>query len=217
MTNDYYLAQGTQTKFTDGVYEHARKARDTVMNNLQIAVLPEPIISIHKTCKYISQLHYVSGFNVQPQTREEKKANRNLKDSISWQRDLDQVLEEGYYPSCSDIGLLFRGLMAAQGHPTAYVRTFHKDFLLDIRPREAEIMGHVFGRVYFNDGSSVIVDPTTHPKIVNSEVEIFPYVIFKEGLDSWDIGIHRYKDMKRLTDENMGELLARYEQNLKSQ
>ena len=210
MANLDYSVQGTQTRFTDRVYEHADKARSTVMNNLKIATLPDPIISIHRTCKYISQLPYVTGFNPQPRTRGEDEANNKIKDSIFRQRDLDQVLKEGYYPTCSDIGLLFRGLMAAQGYPTAHVETFHEDYLFD-----RLFHGHVFGRVFDGD-KSVVVNPNPKPTIVDTEVQIFPYVIFREGLDSWDIGIRGYEDMHRLKAENLDTLLTRYEQNLKT-
>ncbi|MFW6312122.1 MAG: hypothetical protein ACOC1K_07805 [Nanoarchaeota archaeon] len=114
MPNLNYSTQGPQTQFTDRVYEHADNTRNIVMNNPEIATLSEPRISIHRTCKYISKLPYIRGFNPQPRTMEEDEANHRLKDSVFRQRDLDQVLKEGYYPTCSDIGLLFRGLMTAQ-------------------------------------------------------------------------------------------------------
>lgn len=203
-----YLCQGPQTRFTERIYEHADKSRMFLVNNPRIAALPEPIISIHRTCKYISQLPYIDGFNPHPRTADENKANNALKDSVFRQRDLDQVLKEGYYPTCSDIGLIFRGLMAVQGHPTAYVESFHEDYLFDI-----SFHGHVFCRV-FDGERSVIVNPSPEPTIVDNEVEIFKYVIFREGLDSWDIGIRGYEDMHKLKAENIEALLARYEQNL---
>jgi hypothetical protein len=211
MANLDYSIQGAQTQFTDRVYEHVDNARSVVINNPKIAVLPEPVISIHRTCKYISQLPYVNGFNPRPRTREEGEANHRLKDSVFRQRDLDQVLKEGYYPTCSDIGLLFRGLMTAQGHPTAHVETFHEDYLFD-----RSFHGHVFGRV-FDGKKSMLVNPNPNPIISDTEVEIFPYVIFREGLDSWDIGIRGYDDMHRLKDQNMESLLVRYEQNLRGE
>ena len=209
MTNVDYTIQGPQTQFTSRVYEHADKARNVVMNNPTIAALEEPRIPIHRTCKYISKLPYISGFNPNSRTRKEHEANKRLKNSIFRKRDLDQVLHEGFFPTCSDIGLLFRGLMAAQGHPTTYVETFHEEYLFD-----RSFHGHVFGRVFDGD-KSMIVNPNPNPTIVDTEVEIFPYIIFREGLDSWDIGIHDYKDMHELKARNMEELLVRYEKNLK--
>lgn len=211
MANLDYSIQGAQTQFTDRVYEHVDNARSVVMNDPKIAALSEPVISIHRTCKYIFQLPYVNGFNSRPRTREEDEDNHRLKDSVFRQRDLDQVLKEGYYPTCSDIGLLFRGLMTAQGHPTSYVETFHEDYLFD-----RLFQGHVFGRV-FDGKKSRFVNPKPYPTISDTEVEIFPYVIFREGLDSWDIGIRGYDDMCRLKDQNMESLLARYEQNLRGE
>lgn len=210
MDNLQYLDQGAQTQFSDLVYEHVDKVRSTVINNPRVTSLAAPLLAIHKTCKYISQLPYIKGATLHPKTKEENGANQRLKDSVFRQRDLDQVLREGYFPTCSDIGLLFRGLMAAQEYPTAYVETFHEDYLFG-----KLFHGHVFGRVFDGD-KSVIVDPKSKPKIVDNEVGIFPYIIFREGLDSWDIGIRGYDDMHRLKNENIETLLVRYEQNLRA-
>lgn len=210
MVNSKYLNPGPQTKLTDRVYEHADKAKNTVINNPRIATLSEPLISIHRTCKYIFQISYVNGYNSNPKSKKEEEANKRLKASLFRKRDLDQVLKEGKYPTCSDIGLLFRGLMIAQGHPTVYVETFHEDYLFD-----RSFHGHVFGRV-FGEDEIIFVNPRPNPIIDNQEIDIFPYIIFKEGLDSWDIGIHSYEDMDRLKGDNIEILLARYEQNLKN-
>lgn len=219
MINSSYLTQGLQTKFTERVYEHADKARNIVIPDNRIATLSEPMISVHRTCKYMSKLPYIKGYISKPRTRDEEKSNEELKDSVFRQRDLDEVLKDGHYPTCSDFGLLFRGLMAAQGHATSYVETFHENFILDIMPRESDIMGHVLGRVYFEDGHSIIVDPTSNPKIYCDEESLFwdkKYIIVGEGLDSWDIGIHWYDDMYRLKHENMKKILERYGKNLRN-
>ncbi|MFW6312123.1 MAG: hypothetical protein ACOC1K_07810 [Nanoarchaeota archaeon] len=79
-------------------------------------------------------------------------------------------------------------------------------------------MGHVLGRVYSNDGSSLIVDPKPNPKEYENEEFLFRdinHIIFREGLDSWDIGIFGYEDINRLKNENIEALLKRYEHNLR--
>lgn len=210
MESLYFLTQGLQTKFTDKVYEYVEKSRNLFIENSKIGALPEPLRSIHRTCNYISQIHCIRGFTPQPRTKREEEANQTLKERIFRQRDLDQVLKEGYYPTCSDIGLLFRGLMAAQGYPTAHIEAFHEDYLFN-----RSFHGHVFCRV-FDEDKSMIVNPTQTPKIVYREIEIFPYVIFREGLDSWDVGIKGYDDMHRLKEENIESLLRRYENSSKS-
>lgn len=204
-----YRAQGKQTKLTDLVYKHADKARNMIIEDPAINALPEPLISIHKTCKYIfsDQLPIIEGYNPNPKTKRDKKANYILKESIFRKRDLDQILREGYYPTCSDIGLIFRGLMIAQKIPTAYVETFHEDYLFG-----RSFHTHVLGRVFLDD-CSVLVNPGLN-KIYYDEADIFPYIIFREGLDCWDVGIHSYDDIDRLRSENLAELLDIYEVNL---
>ncbi|MBS3083424.1 hypothetical protein J4423_01325 [Candidatus Pacearchaeota archaeon] len=204
---NHYLSPGEQTQFTERVHEHAEKAKNIVIDDSEIGKLPgiqipkDCELSIRRTCKYISKLPFIAGYNPSPKTENERKANNQLKDSIFRQRDLDQILKDGIYPTCSDTGVLFRGLMATQGHPTAYVETFHEGYIINGKPFST----HAFGRVFF-DGKSVIVNPEFKPIIFDSEVKIFPYIIFREGLDSWDIGIRGYEDIHRLRRENLIKL-----------
>ncbi|HIH24584.1 TPA: hypothetical protein HA251_06125 [Candidatus Woesearchaeota archaeon] len=200
-----YLAQGSQTQFTDRVREHTTRAQSTVMKNPVIAGLPDPLLSIHKTCKYISTLPLIAGYVPRATAPIVVDGNERLKRSIFCKRNLDGVLRDGAYPTCSDYGLLFRGLMAAQGHPTAFVETFHEDFLLG-----RAFHTHVFGRVFY-EGGSLLVNPLPNPVIVGTERELLPYVIFREGLDASDIGITSYDDLFRMREEHLGPLLDHYE------
>lgn len=205
-----YLKPGPQTQLTSLVYEHAEKASDTELEYLDEERLPETAISVYKTCKYISDLTHIEGFDPNAKTDAEKESNEVLKDSVFRQRDLDQILREGPYPTCSDVGVLFRGLLIAQEVSVAYVEAFHEDYLF-----KRAFHTHSFGRVFYND-KSLIVDPMEEPIIVEQEKEILPYTIFREGLDSWDIGIYKEEDLHRLRRENLSPLLERYENNLRT-
>jgi len=99
MTN--YLASGEQTQITPLVQSHAERARDWDFRGTEFASLPEPILSVYKTCKYIGTLPRISGYGV---SREEDK---RIKRAVFRSRTIDQVLQEGFLPTCSDIGLLF--------------------------------------------------------------------------------------------------------------
>lgn len=212
MDTSFYLSEGPQTELTALVEKHAERVKNLIINDPEIIRQGEPYLSIHKTCEYIFyDLPFMREYirNARPGSREDI-ANNRLKNRIFRSRTLHQLLEEGHFPSCSEFGLLFRGLMIAQGHPTAYVDTFHKDFLLN-----NSLKGHVFGRVFFND-KPVLVNPQGTPVIVDEEFEILPYVIFREGLDNEDIEVSSYDDMYRLKDENLGFLLERYERNLRA-
>lgn len=204
---NHYLSEGRQTRFTPLVLEHAEKAR--LLAVPETDDLEEPLSTIYRTCTYIFNLPIIRGFTPgNHPDPEQRKRNREIKDRTFRKRELDEVLREGYVPTCSDIGLLFRGLMAAQGQATAYVETFHEDYLFD-----RAFHGHVFGRVYHSQGS-FIVDPREKPEILSDETDVLPYVIFREGLDSWDIGIQGYEDMHSLRKENLDSLLQRYQINL---
>lgn len=208
LDKDYYLEEGEQTQLTDVVYEHAEKVKKVVMNNPETAELSKLLLTINKTCKYICHFPCIEGFIDNARTKKELYSNKDLKDSIFRKRTLEQVLKGGQFPTCSDKGLLFRWLMTAQGYPTAHLETFHEEYLFD-----EDFHGHVFARVFDKD-KSIIVDPRAKPVIANKEEDIFPYVIFREWLDSWDVG-HDYEDMHRLKKENIANLLERYEFNLK--
>lgn len=200
----YYLVQGRQTQLTPLVYRHAEAAAATVPTNPEVLSLLPHLLAACKTVKYIYQLPKIMGYIQKAQESEEQIANEKLKTAVFRKRDLHQVLQEGIFPSCSDIGLLFRGLMIAQGFPTAWVETFHEDYILG-----KSFQGHVFGRVFY-DGKSDLINPKLVLDVANSELEIFPYLILKEGLDSWDIGIEGYDDLHRLKAEHLEELIARH-------
>jgi hypothetical protein len=210
-----YASPGSQTTLTSRVYEHAGNASRIIMKDPRIASMPAHEAAIHKTCKYIfTSIPHIKGYNPEPKNSQEEDANEQLKKSIFRQRDLDQILKDGQYPTCSDIGLLFRGLMIAQGHPTAFVETFRENYLFDRNP-QGHIYGHIFGRVFYDGDKSLLVNPQPNPIIAANEADILPYIIFREGLDSKDIGISSYEDMYRLKEENKETLLAHYEKNLK--
>ena len=59
------------------------------------------------------------------------------------------------------------------------------------------------------------IDPKSNEKrVVETEEELFPLIVYKEGLDSWDIGIKSYEDMHRVKKENIKELMERYKKML---
>lgn len=217
MTKHKYFAQGEQTNLTPLVYNHAERAKRVNINNPRITALSEPLISVYRTCKYISELPIIKGYVQDAKEKsEEEKQNNKLKNSVFRQRDLDQVLREGYLPTCSERGLLFRGLMIAQEIPTMWVETFHEDYILDRRPRKTEIMGHVIGRVFDGD-RSYLVDPTPNPRITEDEVDALPHVILAEGLDTWHLGIKTYQDLELTKRACLPELLTRLEKNRRTE
>ena len=196
-----YLVEGEQTKITPLVLSHADRVRRMLLDNAPN--LSEPWSTAYRTCAYIKTLPKMVEYIENP-TKEQEELNRELKRRVTRSRTAHQILEEGRYPTCSHTGILFRTLMIAQGVPTAFVETFHEDYLLG-----RDFHGHVFGRVFGKDRSA-LVDPE-EISYHKQESDIFPRIIFREGLDSWDIGIYSYDDMHRLREENLKTLLERYE------
>ncbi|KKQ75506.1 MAG: hypothetical protein US96_C0010G0022 [Candidatus Woesebacteria bacterium GW2011_GWB1_38_5b] len=202
-TINHYLRESEQIKITELVREHAEKALAIETNegknlhpNLQTAL---------KVVKYIlTKLHKIEGYH-KPNSKDELDQQKKLKDSIFRKRKLQEILKDGYYPTCSDIGIVFRGLMVALGIPTAYVEAFHEDYLLGTSFR-----GHVLAKV--NAGSKwYYIDPENNARrVLNSKKELYPLIVFKEGLDSWDIEIRSYNDMHKLKAENIKSLLTDY-------
>jgi hypothetical protein len=210
MVKSEYLHQGKQTILTDRVMEHAEKAKATIINDGNKAKLDEPLLSIHKTSKYISTLNYYDNLDF---NKLSDKEFDKLKIALFRKRTVDEILDQGLFPTCSDIGVVFRGLMIAQNHPTSYVESFHEFYLL-----KGVFHTHSLGRVFLEDDSSYIVDPKANPIIYKDEFELFDlskYIIFKEGLDSWYIGITDYSSLNLLKNDNLSSLLNKYEDNLK--
>jgi len=99
--------------------------------------------------------------------------------------------------------------MIALGIPTAYVETFHEDYLLG-----KKFHGHVVCKIQAGEKWYYIDPQNNEKRMVETEEELFPLILFREGLDSWDIGIRSYEDMHRLKRENIKKLMERYKKIL---
>jgi hypothetical protein len=201
MTAHPALEQGEQTIITPFVQDTANKAKEYVLSHGKIEGIHPNLITAYFTSEFIKK--------ELPELDESK-----LKEPDFFRkRTLNDILEQGYYPSCSDKGLLFRGLMIAQGIPTLYLESFHEEYLLGSKNK---IHGHVFGRVFY-DEKSTIFDPTAMQRF-SSEQDLFSkerYVIVGEGLDSWSLGIRGIGDMKRIRESKFSEISGKYKQLLR--
>ncbi|MAG78205.1 hypothetical protein CL616_02445 [archaeon] len=205
-----YLLQGEQTQLTPRVMKHAEAAMRIRIDETPFRDYPSEALVAGKICKYISHLPLIEGYTRGARKDSEERINSEIKDRVFRKRTLDQMLEQGLIDTCSDKGLVFRGLMIAQGIPVAYVETFHVSFLEEKDSKRYSFHGHVLGRVILSD-NSVLVDPGKKsdcgvPEYYSDEIDLFGkkgYVVFREGFDSWDVGIRGYRDMHRLRDANL--------------
>ncbi len=207
-SSNKYLQESEQIKITDLVRLHANKAMDVEINqgndahpNLQKA---------YKVSKYIYQIPKISGFISNPKTTEDLLKNEVLKDKVFRKRTVHQILEEGIFPTCSDIGIVFKALMVTLNVPSIYVETFHEDYLLG-----KDFHGHVVVKIEAGDKWFYIDPQNNQRRVTETLEELFPYILYKAGLDSWDIDIRGYEDIHKAKLDHLEELMNRYKDLLK--
>jgi len=112
-----------------------------------------------------------------------------IKNRLFRKRTAGKIIESKMATGCTDYALAFIVLARAKDVPTKYIEAIRNKWL-DIGD-ENFIEGHVFAECFIQ-GKWHIVDPQ------EGEIKISyqRFQIFKEGLDSWDIGIKSFDDLK---------------------
>lgn len=95
--------------------------------------------------------------------------------------------------ACSDKALIFVTLMRLKGIPAKYVETVHNSCIED--EKEEEVKQHAFSEVFVG-GKWVLVNPEGGRVEGDVDYEKLGYVKFREGLDAWNLGWHKLKDME---------------------
>ena len=88
--------------------------------------------------------------------------------------------------------------------PTRYVEIIRRRWLEE--GKNDFIEGHIFAEVYLNNHWYII-----DPEEASIKDWYNRWIIFRRGLDSWDIGIRNFKDLK----EQFLEFRAEYKSQLK--
>lgn len=117
------------------------------------------------------------------------------KDAVFRKRSADQILADGYVTGCTDDVLVFIAIARATGIPTKYIEAIDKAWM---KSDTSSIQGHVYAGI-FDSGEWRIVDPSKRELDVNIDED--GRVIYDEGLDSWDIGIHDYDSLAQKLDQ----------------
>lgn len=112
------------------------------------------------------------------------------KNKIFRQRTASEIIENKIVTGCTDYALVFIALCRAKKIPTKYIEAIRRRWL-DIG-EEKFIEGHVFAECFFN-GKWYIIDP--QEGTINVSYQRF--VVFKEGIDSWGIGINNFDELKK--------------------
>ena len=108
-------------------------------------------------------------------------------------RTATEVIESGFVTGCGDSALTFVALCRAKGIPASWLETASAEWL---RERPEKITGHIFSRVLLDD-HRYLVDPHGGVVYLNSRPDSRRWVILDEGLDSWDLGIKSFSDLKK--------------------
>jgi hypothetical protein len=111
-------------------------------------------------------------------------------------RTADQILKDGFTTGCTDSAIAFVAMSRACGLPTKYVETISVDWLKN--GNENSIEGHQYAQVWMKEEKRWIwVDPFGN-RIDTPSPDEEGRKIYKIGLDSWDIGIKDFKNLKDL-------------------
>jgi hypothetical protein len=118
----------------------------------------------------------------------------SFNEDIFRKRTASEILASGEITGCTDAALLCMSLLSVNDIPSTYIETFDKKWL---ESKETAISGHVYVRTSLG-GESVIIDPMKGIKD-SRWLDVSPEedgrIIYKEGKDSWDVGIENFDDM----------------------
>jgi len=129
-------------------------------------------------------------------------------------RHVEELLGTRQLFGCHDYGLLFAALARAKGFTVNYIQAFDVELIRSYQQNPEDIgstiRGHVFCEVLVND-SWVLIDPRVpcYYKGYKRNNKYLPgspgprgsYLLYRKGLDSWDIGIKDRSDMVRAIRE----------------
>lgn len=117
--------------------------------------------------------------------------SKRFDDKVFRKRTGSQIIAEGYVTGCTDSALVFISIARASGLSTKYLETIDEKWL---REGGGSIGGHIYAEVYDDHNKQwILVDP------MGAKADIlFPNnrVLFKTGLDSWDIGITDFNSLQ---------------------
>ena len=129
---------------------------------------------------------------------------RDFDERVFRKRTGAQIIQDKYITGCTDAALVFIVLARASGVPTKYIETINVEWL---EKGGGPIEGHVYAQVYDeSDEKWIWVDPMGQ-KVVDSLPE--GSIIYKEGLDSWDIGIKDFDSQRHEFEKFREQWLSR--------
>jgi len=113
------------------------------------------------------------------------------KTAVFRKRTSEQILSDGFATGCTDRALVFIATARALGIPAKYVETVDKKW---IENKTNSVTGHVYAKVFWG-GEWTVIDP--EKGTIGVDINNDKRVVFKEGFDSWDIGINDFESLKK--------------------
>lgn len=117
------------------------------------------------------------------------ETDQDIKKEVFRKRTAEEIIESKFATGCTDWALAFIVLSRAKEIPTKYIETIRRKWLE--QGEDDLIEGHIFAEVYINN-RWYIVDP--EQAVIRDWYD--RWIIFDKGLDSWDIGIHNFNELK---------------------
>ena len=209
-SDSYWLNQGEQTRISDLVRWHARQIRNANIDRVIVRHLPKDFqddaFLAHQIAEYINRLELIAGGEL-PKNFQEADALRDLKIAHVRKRTVDEILQYGRLPTCCDESILLVTFLRAFGVPTSFVETFYSAAL-----RLPNAKNHSCARIYSKQRAMYVNIEAPEIHFKPEEIDLFPFVVFREGLDSWDLDIRTYEDLKKAKADNLGMLLLKAEE-----
>lgn len=127
--------------------------------------------------------------------------SQDIKRQLLRTRTASEILKSGFATGCTDYAFLTIAIFRAKGIPAVYVESFRRKWL---DGNEEFVEGHVLTEIFL-DGKWIIVDP--EEACIRGWYNRF--VVYKRGIDSWNIGIKNIQDLKEVAFKFREEYKAR--------
>lgn len=119
--------------------------------------------------------------------------NEDFNPNIFRKRTAEQIIKDGFVTGCTDSAVVFVAAARACGLPAKYVETVNEDWLKSDSP---DIVGHQFAQVYDEERKDWFWVDAASGKVDSPNPSNEGKVVYKEGLDSWDVGFTDGKSME---------------------
>jgi transglutaminase-like putative cysteine protease len=121
--------------------------------------------------------------------------NNSNKSSLFRKRTAEEIIDSGFVTGCTDSAIVFITLARACKIPAKYIETFDHRLLQD---EKSTVSGHVYSSLFdVKNGEWKIFDLDKG----NTDISKDGRIVFKEGIDSWNLGVGDYDSLEKAFQE----------------